>query len=455
MIEEERMDEFVSKDSLPKVTVIEDDDENEIGNLDDVETNVEDPQIGKFYDSVECLFEYYKMYGKKMGFEVIKRTSNKGDDGELRNYLDKVRRLRLGEGDANAIQHYFLRMQSSSNFFYTMDLDEEGRLKNVFWADARSRAAYREFGDVLTFDTTYLTNKYDMSFAAFAEKECHADFISFNSCIPCVTHYPLEKQFQEAYTTEIFKDFQQELSANLYCEVSLDKENFPCSEFTVGENVMVGNTITTIPFTVLLKEADFEINCNCRLFEFKGILCRHVIAVLIHKKICFAPDEYILMQWRKDVIRCYTKVKIGYDNWSIKPEGHRFDKMCNSFYEVAHLATSNDDKCNIVLEMINDLKMKLISYEGDDGSIQRIINLSDDTEDKNFHSAPKENRNILTPMAVRSKGRPPFKRKQSKNLERFQSEELVTVTVDNPCIFNNIEDNFATQERIVNKVLML
>ncbi|KAK3172179.1 hypothetical protein Dsin_033160 [Dipteronia sinensis] len=311
------------------------------------------------------------------------------------------------------------------------------------------------------------------------EKECHADFISFNSCIPCVTHYPLEKQFQEAYTTEKFKDFQQELSANLYCEVSLDKENFPCSEFTVGENVMVGNTITTIPFTVLLKEADFEINCNCRLFEFKGILCRHVIAVLIHKKICFAPDEYILMQWRKDVIRCYTKVKIGYDNWSIKPEGHRFDKMCNSFYEVAHLATSNDDKCNIVLEMINDLKMKLISYEGDDGSIQRIINLSDDTEDKNFHSAPKENRNILTPMAVRSKGRPPFKRKQSKvdqivqkrkqnksraksnpqktmkNLERFQSEELVTVTVDNPHIFNNIEDNFATQERIVNKVLML
>ncbi|KAK3172177.1 hypothetical protein Dsin_033158 [Dipteronia sinensis] len=83
-VEEERMDEFVSKDSLPKVTVIEDDDENEIGNLDDVETNVEDPQIGKFYDSVECLFEYYKMYGKKMGFEVIKRTSNKGDDGELR-----------------------------------------------------------------------------------------------------------------------------------------------------------------------------------------------------------------------------------------------------------------------------------------------------------------------------------------------------------------------------------
>ncbi|KAK3217813.1 hypothetical protein Dsin_011783 [Dipteronia sinensis] len=285
--------------------------------------------------------------------------------------------------------------------------------------------------------------QYENTLRDKAEKESHADFISFNSCIPCVTHYPLEKQFQEAYTIEKFKDFQQELSANLYCEVSLHKENFPCSEFTVGENVMVGNIITTIPFTVLLKEADFEINCNCRLFEFKGIICRHVIAVLIHKKIFFALDKYILMRWRKDVIRCHTKVKIGYDNWSIKPEGHRFDKMCNSFYKVAHLATSNDDNCNIVLEMINDLKMKLISYEGDDRSIQRTINLSDDTADKNFHGASKENRNILTPMAVRSKGRPPFKRKQSKNLERLQSEGLVTITVENPPIFKNNEDNFA------------
>ena len=52
---------------------------------------------------------------------------------DCRNYLDKIRRLRLGEGDANAIQKYFLKMQSdNSNFFYTMDLDEVGRLKNVF-----------------------------------------------------------------------------------------------------------------------------------------------------------------------------------------------------------------------------------------------------------------------------------------------------------------------------------
>ncbi|KAL7199222.1 hypothetical protein ACSBR2_021496 [Camellia fascicularis] len=54
-----------------------------------------------------------------------------------------------------------------------MDLDGNGRLQNVFWADARSKAACKEFGDVVTFDTTYLANKYDMPFAPFVGVNHH------------------------------------------------------------------------------------------------------------------------------------------------------------------------------------------------------------------------------------------------------------------------------------------
>ncbi|XP_031262520.1 protein FAR1-RELATED SEQUENCE 5-like isoform X2 [Pistacia vera] len=90
------------------------------------------------------------------------------------NYIKKVGRIRLGVGDAYAIQKYFLKMQNdNSNFFYIMDFDEEGRLKNVMWVDARSRAAFKEFGDVVTFDTTYLTNKYDIPFATFVGVDHH------------------------------------------------------------------------------------------------------------------------------------------------------------------------------------------------------------------------------------------------------------------------------------------
>ena len=58
-----------------------------------------------------------------------------------------------------------------------MDMDDDGRLRNVFWADARSRAAYKYFGDVVTFDTTYLTNRYGMPFAPFVGVNHHGQSI--------------------------------------------------------------------------------------------------------------------------------------------------------------------------------------------------------------------------------------------------------------------------------------
>ncbi|KAL4327861.1 hypothetical protein AHAS_Ahas13G0142400 [Arachis hypogaea] len=53
------------------------------------------------------------------------------------------------------------------NFFFEIDVDDNHSLRNVFWADAMCRAAWECFGDVVTFDTTYKTNRYDMPFGSF------------------------------------------------------------------------------------------------------------------------------------------------------------------------------------------------------------------------------------------------------------------------------------------------
>lgn len=61
--------------------------------------------------------------------------------------------------------------------FYLMDIDDDERLKNVFWVDPCNRAAYQYLGDVVTFDTTYLTNRYGMSFALFVSVNHHGQSI--------------------------------------------------------------------------------------------------------------------------------------------------------------------------------------------------------------------------------------------------------------------------------------
>lgn len=63
--------------------------------------------------------------------------------------------------------------------FSVIDMDDEGRLRNVFWPDARSRAAYDSFGDVVSFDSTYLTNRYNMPFSPFVGVNHHGQYILF------------------------------------------------------------------------------------------------------------------------------------------------------------------------------------------------------------------------------------------------------------------------------------
>lgn len=58
-----------------------------------------------------------------------------------------------------------------------MDLDHEGKHKSMFWNDKRSRDAYPCFCDVISFDTTYLINKYIMPFASFVRLNHHSSSI--------------------------------------------------------------------------------------------------------------------------------------------------------------------------------------------------------------------------------------------------------------------------------------
>nr|CAD1827364.1 unnamed protein product [Ananas comosus var. bracteatus] len=97
-----------------------------------------------------------------------------GDDNSVirerdwMNSTEEAHCLKLTKEDLEALNFFFRRMQTrNSNFFYLMDMDSECRIKNVFWADGRSRSAYHYFGDVILLDTSYLRSKLSVPLAMF------------------------------------------------------------------------------------------------------------------------------------------------------------------------------------------------------------------------------------------------------------------------------------------------
>ncbi|KAL8516514.1 hypothetical protein ACS0TY_014961 [Phlomoides rotata] len=110
---------------------------------------------------------------------------------DFRNFVDQRRRLRLGDGDAEVIRQLFCRLQLKDIiFFYSMDLGQDGCLCNVLWIHPRYRAAYEKFHDVVSFDMTYLVNRYKMPFASIVAVNHHEHSILLGCAL--VTHEDAE-----------------------------------------------------------------------------------------------------------------------------------------------------------------------------------------------------------------------------------------------------------------------
>ncbi|VFQ70585.1 unnamed protein product [Cuscuta campestris] len=408
---------------------------------------------------------------------------------DSRSQSDKVQNLAMEAGDANILLEFFIHMQSmNSNFFYAVDVNEDLRLRNFFWADAKSRQDYVNFSDVVSFDTTYLRNKYKMPLVLFLGVNQHYQFMllgcallsdessatiywvmqtwlramgnqapkiiisdqekvmktviseifpstlhffcqwqvigkvaenlshviknneefmtEFEDCIyrswtddefqkswqnlvqnfeleeneliqslyedrmkwvptfirnailagmststrsesvnsffdkyvhkktsiqEFVKQYeailqdryeeeakadsdtwnkpptlkspsPFEKNVAGVYTNSVFKKFQIEVVGSVACILKEQKRYEKIVTFKIQDSEKKQE------FMVILNEMKSEVSCMCRLFEYKGFLCRHCLVVLQLGGIASVPQQYILKRWRKDAKSRYPMI---------------------------------------------------------------------------------------------------------------------------------------------------
>ena len=81
----------------------------------------------------------------------------------------------LDGGDANHLMCVLeARCGNEQDFFYKFKLDADDYLTCFFWRDTQMKCDYMLFGDLVVFDTTYRTNRYEMICAPFVCMNHHA-----------------------------------------------------------------------------------------------------------------------------------------------------------------------------------------------------------------------------------------------------------------------------------------
>jgi hypothetical protein len=89
------------------------------------------------------------------------------------------------EDDLNKLLQFFRERKANNEYFYwDVDADPKTReLKNIFWSHASQRAEYRDFGDVITFDTTHKTNSKRMPLAMFVGADNNLKNVTFGQAL--------------------------------------------------------------------------------------------------------------------------------------------------------------------------------------------------------------------------------------------------------------------------------
>ncbi|XP_074377582.1 protein FAR1-RELATED SEQUENCE 5-like [Apium graveolens] len=73
--------------------------------------------------------------------------------------------------------------ETSESFYFAYEVDSDGHLMKLFWADAIGRRNFELYGDAVSFDATFDTNKYNMIFSPFTGVDKHDKCVTFAVCL--------------------------------------------------------------------------------------------------------------------------------------------------------------------------------------------------------------------------------------------------------------------------------
>ncbi|KAF5458039.1 hypothetical protein F2P56_022104 [Juglans regia] len=172
-------------------------------------------------------------------------------------------------------------------------------------------------------------------------------------------------------------------------------------------NPSTNPSIKEVTHSVYLNETECEVKCSYRLFEMRGVLCRHVFATLKVNRVHSLPKKYILDQWRKDIKRKYTLISSSYDAADARPNVSRYSCIMKICGDVASNAASCDEHTQ---DMIDKLYAMNEVYLTNKPPIQKFSNIVVPTVDITIGTSSKK---VLSPVVVRGKGKPSSLRRAS------------------------------------------
>ncbi|XP_074298791.1 protein FAR-RED IMPAIRED RESPONSE 1-like [Silene latifolia] len=260
---------------------------------------------------------------------------------------------------------------AKNDWLYTLYKDRRrwvpAFVNDCFWAGMSTtqrnegvNAFFKHYVNSKTSLKQFVLN-YDIALGSKCDKERLLDHQSKYTSYKIVTKFAAERVFQPIYTHYAFQRVMEEVRGCLYTTPSIFADEEDYSEYKVEDTREFGDLAIEkrVEYMVRINKRTNHVQCSCKLFEMRGIMCRHMVKILYDCGVQQIPDLYIVRRWRKDIDRPYTRVKVLYYN-PVKSEiVARYEKMQEEFEKVAIKAMNTEEEFGIMMNGITLLNQNL------------------------------------------------------------------------------------------------
>lgn len=243
----------------------------------------------------------------------------------------------------------------------------------------------------------------------------------------------IEKQALKFYTREVFERFRKILAASTkFYPVRSDGEGL-C--FDLEPNTE--HDIKTYRVQVEVENGVYT--CGCNSFEMCGVLCAHIIRVMVHLNVQQIPDRYMLHRWSAaattpapDPGKNGTRFGVPGTNTL------KYNALCRKMNDLASDACISDDTYAVVSGMIDEARkivgtmrraQAVAQQVGEDDATTQVQNRENQQQQPpetvqqqpEAKDAPATSE-LRNPARVKPKGRPSEKEKRRKPLVELREE---------------------------------
>ncbi|XP_066163743.1 protein FAR1-RELATED SEQUENCE 5-like [Oryza sativa Japonica Group] len=218
--------------------------------------------------------------------------------------------------------------------------------------------------------------RYENFYNDRIEAEDAEEHDTYNEKVSTLTSSPIKKHASQVYTRGAFSRFKEQFKLSFSYMVNQTLDQHVLQLVHIGDDTLQswGSKV----FEVHVNMTEQELSCGCKLFEHLGIICSHIIRVLVQYGFTEIPKKYILKRWTKDARDCIPKhLEESYlnDKEAAASRTYRNTLLHKSILDLVRLggtsAETYEKTVEVLTKLVGELKVMSNSQEANNNEIRR------------------------------------------------------------------------------------